>query len=97
MAKSLLSVLDELQSRIIGLQEEISTLRSRNSELEAANAELREKTREAIDDRDKALLDAQYLSVSHRLADSPDTIIETRRIIAGLIRNIDQCIAMLKE
>lgn len=97
MAQSLLEILETLESRLSTLNGEMESLRIRNSELEEENARLRQNEAEALKARDKALLDAEYLSVSHRLADSPDTIVETRRRIAGLIRNIDRCIAMLKE
>jgi hypothetical protein len=55
---------------------------------------------------DKQLLESQvarlqgdnkFLKVSYRLASSPNDIIETRRLISGLIRNIDKCISELKE
>ncbi len=72
-------------------------LMDRNRELEEENESLRRALAEAKSDRDRALLDAEYLTVSHRLADSPDTLIDTRRHIAKLIRNIDRCLEMLKE
>lgn len=97
MAQSLLSILEQLQGNIETLKEEIGRLRQKNRELEEENAGLREKTAEAEASREKALLDAEYMAVSHKLADSPDTLADTRRLIAGLIRNIDRCIAMLKE
>lgn len=97
MAQSLLEILEKLDTHISTLRTEMESLRNRNRELEEENAELRRKEAEALKVRDKALLDAEYLSVSHKLADSPDNIVETRRRIAGLIRNIDRCIAMLKE
>jgi len=97
MAQSLLSILESLEAREEELRAEMESLRQRNRELEEENAGLRSKEAEALKLRDKALLDVEYLSVSHRLAESPDTLADTRRIIAGLIRNIDRCIAMLKE
>ncbi len=97
MAQSLLSILEKLEARQKELREEMESLRVRNRELEEENADLRRKEAEALGARDKALLDVEYLSVSHRLAEDPDSLIETRRVIAGLIRNIDRCIAMLKE
>lgn len=97
MAQSLLSILERLEARQEELRAEMESLRKRNRELEEENADLRRKEAEALEIRDKALLDAEYLSVSYRLAENPDTLVETRRIIAGLIRNIDRCIEMLKE
>lgn len=68
-----------------------------NHKLEEEIADLRLEIAEARRERDRARLDAEYLTVSHRLADSPDTLIDTRRHIAKLIRNIDRCLEMLKE
>lgn len=97
MTKSLSSILDQLEARIDGLHKEIAMLKEKNLQLEAENEDLRSRERETLQKLDKANLDSQYLMMSHRLASSPDTIIETRRMIAGLIRNIDRCIEMLKE
>ena len=97
MAQSLFSILQQLEARQNDLRAEMESLRKRNKELEEENADLRRKEADALSLRDKALLDVEYLSVSHRLAEDPDSLIETRRVIAGLIRNIDRCIAMLKE
>lgn len=97
MAQSLLSILEQLEAREDELRKEMESLRERNRELEEENADLRSKEAEALKIRDKALLDVEYLSVSYRLAENPDSLVDTRRIIAGLIRNIDRCIAMLKE
>lgn len=97
MAKSLVEILEKLNIRIRDIMHEKEKLQAENQRLTAENLELRERTQEAMDARDRALLDAEYLRVSHRLAESPDSIIETRRRITGLIRNIDRCLEMLKE
>jgi len=55
------------------------------------------RRREARAERDRALMDAEFLAVSHKLADSPDVLVDARRHIAQLIRNIDRCLVMLKE
>ncbi len=97
MADSLLDALGLLRTRIGDLTEENTLLRARNTELEALNADLRQQAEEAAAGRHRAELDAQYLAVSHKLADDPDILIQTRRHIAQLIRNIDRCLEMLKE
>ncbi|MBD5207037.1 MAG: hypothetical protein HDS79_02020 [Bacteroidales bacterium] len=97
MATSLISVIEELQSRISDLSERVESLREENRELREDVQVLRREVSDLTTERDRAKLDAEFLAVSHRLADNPDTIIETRRIISGLIRNIDRCIEMLKE
>jgi len=97
MAESLISTLERLDSRIKEVTMHNARLEDKNRELEEENNDLRLALTEALRDRDRALLDAEYLKVSHRLADSPDTLIDTRRHIAKLIRNIDRCLEMLKE
>lgn len=97
MARSLVTILEDLESRIAALQTEMEELRERNSELEMMNSDLRKREAEAQNAREQALLDVEYLKVSYRLAESPDSLAETRKVIAGLIRNIDRCIEMLKE
>lgn len=97
MAQSLISILQQLEVRQNELRSQMASLQQRNRELEEENADLRRKEAEALKVRDKALLDVEYLSVSHKLADDPDTLADARRVIAGLIKNIDRCIDMLKE
>lgn len=97
MAGTLLSNLDGLEARIGKLATRVSALEERNRYLEERNAELQRETKEALEMRDKALQEAEFMAMSHRLADSPDTLVNTRRHIAGLIRNIDRCLEMLKE
>ena len=58
---------------------------------------LRKKTEEAYAERDRARLDAEFLAVSHKLANDADDLVAARRHIAGLIRNIDRCLEILKE
>lgn len=93
----LLKRLDTLAANIKGLQIRISELEEFNRKLQAENAELRREAEDARDMRDRAMLDAEYLMLSHRLAESPDSIAEARRHLATLIRNIDRCLEMLKE
>ena len=97
MAESLITTLEKLNARIKDVTAHNAALLARNRELEELNADLRRRAEESDRIRDRALLDAEYLTVSHRLAADPDTLIDTRRHIAKLIRNIDRCLEMLKE
>ena len=97
MAESLITTLEKLNARIKDVTAHSAALLARNRELEELNADLRRRAEESDRTRDRALLDAEYLTVSHRLAADPDTLIDTRRHIAKLIRNIDRCLEMLKE
>lgn len=97
MAKTLISDLEKLNGRIKEVVAENRRLRERNAALETENADLRMLRLESDAARERAELDAEYLAVSHKLADNPDNLIKTRRRIAQLIRNIDRCLEMLKE
>lgn len=97
MASNLLSDLDILESRLHELAARLSAVEERNRKLEKRNAELVRDAQEARAERDRALMDAEFLAVSHKLADSPDVLVDARRHIAQLIRNIDRCLVMLKE
>jgi hypothetical protein len=94
-----------------GLEEMLETLSAKIEAMGSRNEELQRlltlRQREVEDlQHDKQLLqdrvarlegDNKFLKVSYRLASSPNDIIETRRLISGLIRNIDKCISELKE
>ncbi len=94
---TLTEVIDGLITKVTRLGDRIETLERQNSGLKAKVAELEERLAEERDAHSRARLDADYLTMSHRLADSPDTIIATRRRISALIRTIDRCISMLKD
>lgn len=97
MATPLPDILDTLRLQIEARRKEYSRLKERNRLLEEENADLRRLAAEAQKEREKAMLDAEFLAVSHKLADSPDTLVSARRHLARLIRNIDRCLEMLKE
>lgn len=97
MAKSLIPLLQDLDNEINRLTSVHQSLYTRIQNLEEENRNLRlelENTRARLRQTE---IDAQFLTMSHRLAGSPDTIISTRRRIARLIRTVDKCISMLKE
>ena len=97
MAMPLLSVLNSLQERLDGLVTAHNELLNKIRELEEENLQLKAEIKEKDLALGKAETDIEYLTMSHRLAENPDTIIAARRKIAGLIRTIDNCISMLKE
>ena len=96
-ASTLPDVIDGLIRKTDLLARHIDVLEQTNAELKAKIALLEEQLTEERQNANRARLDADYLTVSHRLADSPDTIIATRRRISSLIRTIDRCISMLKD
>lgn len=97
MANRLLTLLENLRREIIALKERNNDLERLNSTLVAENDALRRDIESAKAERDKAILDVEFMAVSHKLADNPDNLILARRKIARLIRNIDRCLEMMKE
>lgn len=97
MAAPLRETLKSMLRTIEALGERLEESRRETEILRAENNEMRLKVEELSRKLDKALTDVEFLTLSHRLADSPDSLIETRRHIARLIRNIDKSISMLSS
>lgn len=97
MAQPLIPLLSQISDKINELEAIQQQLINRIKVLETENNDLREKLNEKSKLLEEANADKEFLTMSHRLADSPDSIISTRRRIARLIRTIDNCISMLKE
>lgn len=84
------SKLEKLMARYESVLEERNSLEHENAELHSEILRLRNilKERET---------DVEYLTMSHRLASDPNTLVTARRQVEGLIRDIDKCISQLKE
>lgn len=66
-------------------------------ELEETNAELRNQHQLDNKELEKARKEIQFLSLSHRLADSPEALFQAKADVARLIRTIDNCIRLIME
>lgn len=97
MADSLISSLQAIRSKIGNLELQLEKEKAANAQLRKENDDLRSEIKEKEKELEKAKTDAEFLIYSYRLAADPDSIVETRKEIAGLIRNIDRCIEMLKD
>ncbi|MDE6531988.1 MAG: hypothetical protein K2M27_00455 [Muribaculaceae bacterium] len=97
MALPLNTLLKSVDDKVTEISAIHFRLHARIEELEKENDYLRQELEETRRQLSKALNDVEFLTMSHRLADSPDSIISARRRIARLIRTIDNCISMLKE
>lgn len=73
---------DALQS-LAKAQEEIGDLKA---ELELTKEELHKKN-----------LDVEYLSVSHKLADTPEALAEARKTVRRMISGVDKALALLRN
>lgn len=97
MPASIHTVLADINEKLSALERQRQEWADRCIELEKANADLELRLKEAVSERDRALLDAQYLTLSHRLAEDPDTIIDARRKISSLIRRVDKAIRLVTD
>ena len=96
MANSPTTVLGEIQQHIeeLGLRlqsqkNEIQTLKSEKESLQNQISELKKELH-------RARLDAEYLSLSHNLASTPEALSEARLLVNDLIRKVDAAIAAVR-
>lgn len=98
MAKpELIASISQLSNTIDRLLKKQEKMTERIRELEVINEELRNQhllDSETIQKYEKKI---EFLSLSHRLASSPEALIQARKMISGLIRTVDNCIQMINE
>ena len=98
MAKpELLQSITILSKKIDILLQQQKSLQERIDNLEMQNQELRKQHDVDVSLLDNAKKNIEFLSVSHRLAATPEAIISARKKISSLIRTIDSCIRMINE
>ena len=98
MAKpELLISFNALSKRVDSLLLKQKKLQDRIQQLEKENEDLKVRN---INDKallNKAYKDIEFLSLSHRLADYPEALVEAKVKVAQLIRTIDSCIRLINE
>lgn len=97
MENSLTSILTSIDKKIDILESRRDALERECGELTARCHDLSTRLAKAEEEVSRLSLDCEYLRVSHRLADSDDTLVEARRHIARLIKRIDASISLLKD
>lgn len=97
MAISLHTRIHELGRKLGRLSSRLRSLESENTRLAGENAELRSENMRLADELKAVRTDAEFLTMSHRLASDPDDVVKLRRRVEGMIRDIDRCISQLKE
>ena len=97
MEKPLSAQLQSLQEKIIQLSEQrdeaLRALRAANEEKADIERELRE-TQTALR---QSRLDVEYLSLSHKIADNPRSLAESKELIRKLIRRVDKALRLISE
>lgn len=98
MAKpELLQSITILSKKIDILLQQQKSLQERIDNLEMQNQELRKQHDVDVSLLDNAKKNIEFLSVSHRLAATPEALISARNKVSKLIRTIDSCIRMINE
>lgn len=97
MARTLPEILVSINDRVSALENRLRAAETENARLRAQLDDTHARLDETRAERDRALLDVEFLTVSHRLADSPEAIRSARTRISRMIRTIDKCITLLKD
>lgn len=98
MAKpELIRSVSDLVKKIDSLLNLQKKLQDRVAALETQNRELMKQHIDDVSSLEKAKRELDFLTISHRLADSPEALVSARNEISKLIRTIDNCIRMIKE
>lgn len=96
MNESLASSLATLSTGIESLARSYSALRDERARLINEVASLRRRVSELESELKRAHTEIEYLTVSHRLADTPDALLRTRRTVARMIRRLDDAVKLLE-
>lgn len=97
MARPLHRTITELRSKIEQLAAQRDAALAAQAAKEQEAAALRDELEECREELRVARMEVDFLTVSHRLADSPANLISARRRVQRLIAKIDRCVALLKE
>ena len=97
MSRLLTSIIKDLRRKVLTLAAEREQSAARLEELERENESLKEQLAECRNDLQTAKMEVDFLTISHRLADSPENLISARRRVQRLIAKIDRCVSLLKE
>ncbi|MDE6022936.1 MAG: hypothetical protein K2G13_05470 [Muribaculaceae bacterium] len=97
MARQLLRVIKDLRLSIEMLASQRDRYSIENERLQQEVESLKRQLEESRKDLDDMRMEVDFLTVSHRLADSPDNLISARRRLKRLIAKIDRCVSLLKD
>lgn len=97
MIRTLPEILVSINDRVSALEGRLREAEEENTRLKAQLSDTLSLLDETRTERDRALLDVEFLTVSHRLADSPEAIRSARIRISRMIRTLDKCITLLKD
>lgn len=85
-----------IQNKIALLAENCDKAEARCLELEKKIADLSASVKDKDEQLRRANLEIEFLTLSHRLADTPEALANARLTIARIIRKVDSAIALIK-
>ena len=95
---------DSPSALLAGIQNKIALLSQSRDDAEARCLELEKQVADmaaTIHDREQQLtqarLEIEFLTLSHRLADSPEALANARATISRIIRKVESYIALIKS
>ncbi len=97
MARLLTGIIKDLRRKALALAAERDQSKAELERLRTENATLKEQLAECRRELQASQMEVDFLTISHRLADSPENLISARRRVQRLIAKIDRCVSLLKE
>lgn len=97
MDSKLSTRLGELKMGLDRLASQRNDALRRAEKAEAEIVDLKSRIKELDSQLQKSELDKAYLSLSHKLADNPDTLEQSRRMIREMIKKVDRALSLLKN
>ncbi len=97
MARLLTSIIKDLRQKALSLAAQRDEMAAESERLKRENESLKEQLSESLQELQRAKMEVDFLTISHRLADSPENLISARRRVQRLIAKIDRCVSLLKE
>ncbi len=97
MARQLAQILKELRLKAMAIAIQRDRAMADLERLSQENVSLKEQLADCKQDLQNARMEIDFLTVSHRLADSPEHLISARRRLQRMIAKIDRCVSLLKE
>lgn len=97
MPRQLTGIIAELREKVIRLAAQRDDAVRKSESLEQQLLSLTRQLDECNRSLELARMEVDFLTVSHRLADSPENLVSARRRLQRLIAKIDRCVALLRE
>ncbi|MDE6365959.1 MAG: hypothetical protein K2L33_00075 [Muribaculaceae bacterium] len=96
MAQNVQNIASSIKSKVAVIIDRQHMLAQTIEAERAESARLREKVKELTEEVKRLKTDNEYLTVMRAAAVTPQQAEQSRAMLAGLVREIDRCIAELK-